>query len=181
MHSPVTKSLPRRRHEPNRLWPVVLLCLPIFALPSAAWARQKGGRVIYTETNGEQIYKDRCALCHMVDGGGKTDGSHGFPPLTGMSEWMAMREGQLYVAHALIFGPYGGIMVGDIFYDGIMTRFGHRLNNEQMIAVIRYVAEKLNTPLPGYKPIDSAIIDEARKRTDHIDAVHAERDRLPPR
>jgi mono/diheme cytochrome c family protein len=139
------------------------------------------GRIPYRQTEGRKIYLERCALCHMPDGRGKTDGVNGFPPLTGMSEWLATREGRLYVAHALVFGPYGGVMVGDTYYFGIMSRFGHRFDNQQMIAVLNYVAEELNTPLPGYRPFDAALIDEARGLTDHIDAVHAERDRLPPR
>ncbi|MGQ0619427.1 MAG: c-type cytochrome [Panacagrimonas sp.] len=175
--------------QPERFWRLrtpgigrtLALGLLMLTLPMATLASKKGGRVKYTEQDGRQIYIERCALCHMPDGRGRTDGTYGFPPLTGMAEWFALREGQLYIAHALIFGPYGGVMVGDRFYNGIMSRFGHRFSNEQMVAVLRYVAEELNTPLPGYVPIGTDIIEEARRRIDHIDAVHAERDQLPSR
>lgn len=161
-----------------------VLALVMGALPWGAVLGEQQmttGRIPYTQTDGRTIYNERCALCHMPDGRGKTDGVNGFPPLTGMSGWLATREGRLYVAHALVFGPYGGVMVGDTFYFGIMSRFAHRFNNQQMVAVLRYVAEELNEPLPGYEPFDSALINEARRRTDHIDAVHAERDQLPSR
>ncbi|EIT68561.1 MULTISPECIES: c-type cytochrome [Hydrocarboniphaga] len=137
-------------------------------------------RVIYTPTNGQTIYLDRCALCHQPDGKGKTDGSNGFPPLTGLSEWMSLREGQLYVAHAIIYGPYwGDVLVGDQYYFGMMPRFGPRFTNEQIVAVIRYVAEELNTPLPGYKPITVQLVEEARRLPDTMDAVREERSMLP--
>lgn len=139
-------------------------------------------RVIYTETRGQTIYLDRCALCHQPDGKGRTDGSNGFPPLTGLSEWMSLREGQLYVAHAIIYGPYwGDVLVGDQYYFGMMPRFGPRFTNEQIVAVIRYVAEELNEPLPGYKPITVQLVEEARRLPDTMDAVREERSMLPLR
>jgi mono/diheme cytochrome c family protein len=138
-------------------------------------------RVIYTETRGQKIYLDRCAVCHLPDGRGQSDGFNGFPPLTGMSEWLATREGQRYVAHVILYGPYGGVVVGENFYFGMMPRFAPRFTNEQIVSVIRYVSEQINTPLPHYRPIDLSVVEEARRLPDHIDAVHAARDALPPR
>ena len=159
--------------------------------PTAAFAQTPQGqvrnkvnpnRVIYTETRGQTIYLDRCALCHQPDGKGKTDGSNGFPPLTGLSEWMTLREGQLYVAHAIIYGPYwGDVLVGDQYYFGMMPRFGPRFTNEQIVAVIRYVAEELNEPLPGYTPITVQLVEEARRLPDNMEAVREERSMLPLR
>jgi mono/diheme cytochrome c family protein len=170
-----------RRRLPRR----VLCGWLALALPAVAQAQAKTqinpNRVPYTEQNGRQIYMDRCAQCHMPDGAGHSDGFNGFPPLKGMSEWLATREGQLYVAHVIIYGPFGGVVVGDQFYYGFMPRFAPRFSDEQIVAVIRYVAEEINTPLPGYQPIDLAIVKEARGLRDHIDAVHAEREQLPPR
>ena len=137
-------------------------------------------RVIYTQTKGQTIYLDRCALCHQPDGKGKTDGTNGFPPLTGLSEWMTLREGQLYVAHAIIYGPYwGDVLVGDQYYFGMMPRFGPRFTNEQIVAVMRYIAEELNTPMAGYKPITVQLVEEARGLPDSMDAVREERSVLP--
>ena len=158
-----------------------MLALLALAGEQARASPPTGWRVVYTQQDGGRIYAERCALCHGAEGRGKTDGVHGFPPLTGMSEWMSLREGRRFAAYALVFGPYGGVTVGDTYYNGIMSRFGHRFTNQQMIAVLRYVAEVLNEPRPGYVPFDDAVINEARRMTDHIDAVHAERDRLPPR
>lgn len=116
----------------------------------------------------------------MPDGRGISDGFNGFPPLTGMSEWLSTRSGQRYVAHAIIYGPNNGVIVVDTFYFGLMPRFRPRLDNQQMVALVRYIAEGLNSPRAGYRPIDASIVEEARQLTDTIDAVHAERDKLPP-
>lgn len=149
------------------------------ALPCSAFAQ----RLAYTERDGRQIYLDRCAMCHMPDGSGSlhTDEFNGFPPLTGMAEWMSLRDGQRYVAHAILYGPYGGLTVNGQFYFGMMPRFRPRLDNGQIVAVIRYIAEHLNQPLPGYVPIDAAVVEEARRAEDTIDAVHEARYALPPR
>lgn len=149
------------------------------ALPSTCFAQ----RSPYTERDGRRIYLERCAVCHMPDGSGSshTDNFNGFPPLTGMSEWMSLRQGQRYVAHAIIYGPYGGLTVNGKFYFGMMPRFRPRLDNGQIVAVIRYIAEHLNAPLPGYVPIDAKLVEEARRAEDTIDAVHEARYALPPR
>jgi mono/diheme cytochrome c family protein len=164
----------------RRLWPLLLGACAL-ALPQVGLAERKTNRVLYTETEGKQIYLDRCALCHMADGRGRSDGVNGFPPLTGMSEWMATREGQLYVAHAIIFGPYGDVLVGDQFYFGMMPRFGPRFDNGQIVAVIRYMAEELNDPLAGYVPIDESLVEEARRLPDNMEALVEERMMLTPR
>lgn len=175
-----------------------LRCLPLLAravlcvvlgggLASAASAQNAGqrtnpNRAVYTETDGARIYRDRCALCHQADGRGKSDGENGFPPLVGLSEWMALREGQLYVAHAIVYGPYwGDVVVGDRYYYGMMPRFGPRFSDEQIVAVMRYVAEQLNTPLPGYRPVTVELVREARRLPDSMDAIRDERAQLPPR
>ncbi|MGQ0700700.1 MAG: c-type cytochrome [Panacagrimonas sp.] len=186
MHSPGFKHDPpkRRRIDTDRRWPSILACLlssMTVAWASQATAEQKAGRIVYTEQSGRRIFDERCARCHMADGSGQSTGDTGVPPLTGMSQWFATREGQRYAAHAVIFGPYGGVMVGGKRYAGFMSRFGTRFTNEQMVAVLRYVAEELNRPLPDYKPIDTAVIAEARLLPDTIDALHAERDALPVR
>lgn len=169
---------PDRPRLQARRWKTAALSLLIL-LPSAGWAQ----RSPYTERVGQRIYEERCALCHMPDGRGSSysDNFNGFPPLTGLSEWMSLREGKRYVAHAIIYGPYGGIAVGDKFYFGMMPRFRPRLDNGQIVAVIRYIAEQLNQPLPSYVPIDTALVEEARRLPDTIEAVHEGRDRLPPR
>lgn len=65
----------------------------------------------------------------------------------------------------------------------------HRRTREQKVTAIDLCdgpgrneqASSSRWPLPGYAPFDSESINEARAKTDHIDAVHAGRDRLPPR
>lgn len=153
------------------------LALLLFTVPVFAQ------RVPYLEQDGERIYQQRCASCHLPDGRGSSykDGFHGFPPLTGMSEWFSLREGQRYAAYAIIYGPYGGVLVGDQFYFGMMPRYRPRLNNRQIVAVLRYIAEDLNTPRAEYGPIDVELVEEARRLPDNILALKDARSRLPPR
>ncbi|WP_428311226.1 c-type cytochrome [Hydrocarboniphaga sp.] len=158
--------------------------LALSLLPTPALAQKKTNRVIYTPTEGRQIYNDRCAVCHLPDGkgrGGEDDEGNGFPPLVGMSQWLATREGQLYVAHAIIYGPYGSVAVGDKLYYGLMPRFGVRFTDVQIVEVVRYIAEVINKPAPGYKPIDAAIVQQARRLPDNMPALELERNELPPR
>ena len=174
------------RAGPRCLAWVCLLGLAL--LPASPSAQMKPNRVHYFETDGQRIYMDKCAVCHMPDGRGRGGGADdpdgivdGFPPLTGMSEWLSMEQGQRYVAHAIIFGPYGEVLVGDSYYYGMMPRFMPRLNNQQIVAVVRFIAEKLNKPAPGYKPINEAIVQQARKLPDRMEALAREREQLPPR
>lgn len=138
------------------------------ALPFAVTAQQTG----------EQIYAQRCAGCHMADGSGTPTA---FPPLKNLSGWLATAEGRLYVSHAILYGPYGEVMVGGQRYAGMMPRYGPRLRNAEIVAVIRYIGETLNTPLPGYVPVDESVIAAARALPDKMQAVSEERSRLPPR
>jgi mono/diheme cytochrome c family protein len=169
-----------------RRWKTALLpgLLVLALLPSRVLAQKKTNRVIYTSTEGRQIYNDRCAVCHLPDGkgrGGEDPASNGFPPLIGLGDWLATREGQLYVAHAIIFGPYGTVLVDDKFYYGLMPRFGIRFTDRQIVEVIRYVAEVINKPQPGYKPITEALVQQARRLPDKMDVLEMERNELPQR
>ena len=159
----------------------MLLLLALMSPLSAQAQVDRGYERVYGERDGRRIYMDRCAECHMPDGRGQGDGSNGFPPLIGMSEWFTLPEGRLYVAHAIVFGPYGEVMVGDQFYYGMMPRFGPRFDDQQIVAVIRFIAEELNTPAPGYEPVDIQTVKSARRLTDRMDVLVSERYDLPPR
>ncbi len=183
MHSTVHSRAPMHgARTPSRAGMMLSSVLLALMLPPALSAQvDRGYERVYEERDGRRIYMDRCAECHMPDGRGRGDGSNGFPPLTGMSEWFALPEGKLYVAHAIVFGPYGEVMVGDQFYYGMMPRFGPRFDDQQIVAVIRFIAEELNTPAPGYEPIDIETVKAARRLTDRMDVLVNERYDLPPR
>lgn len=47
--------------------------------------------------------------------------------------------------------------------------------------MIRFIAEELNTPAPGYEPVDVDTVKSARRLTDNMDVLVNERYDLPPR
>lgn len=62
-----------------------------------------------------------------------------------------------------------------------MPRFGPRFTNLQIAEVIRYIAEVLNKPAPGYRPITVEQVEAARHLPDDMAALEQERIALPPR
>lgn len=152
---------------PRHLWRAAAAAL-LCALPFAVAAQQTGA----------QVYAQRCAGCHMVDGSGKPTA---FPPLKNLSGWLATAEGRMYVTHAILYGPFGEVVVGGQRYAGMMPRYGPRLSNAEIVAVIGYLGETLNAPLPGYVRVDESVVLAARALPDKMQAVSEERSRLPPR
>jgi nitrite reductase (NO-forming) len=146
----------------------VWLMAGLLGLPAAVMAE-----------DGAQSFQKRCALCHGAEGRGQ-EGS--FPPLRDtMADWLATPEGRLYVATFVVHGPNGTVTVGGKHYTGMMPMYRWRMKDPEMIAVLRYVAETLNTPKPGYVPFDTAVVTQARAIPDDEALIHGMRARLPPR
>ena len=98
-----------------------------------------------------------------------------------MADWLATPEGRLYVATFVVHGPNGTVTVGGKSYTGMMPMYRWRMKDPEMIAVLRYVAETLNKPKPGYVPFDTAVVTQARAIPDDEALIHGMRAKLPPR
>lgn len=128
---------------------------------------------------GASSYSGRCAACHQPDGKG-VDGR--FPPLKqALSSWLATPQGRSYLVRAVLYGPVGELKVDGKTYSSIMPAMGRRMNDDEIVAVLRYVGETLNTPPAGYQPFDPALVASLRSSPTAEDTMMADRGKLPPR
>ncbi len=81
----------------------------------------------FVTTNGEKLYHDSCAGCHMHEGQG-AQGAGYYPPLADNSKM----QSKYYIIDILINGFRG------------MPSFHSMMNDEQMAAVTQYVHSELN-------------------------------------
>lgn len=81
----------------------------------------------FVSTNGEKLYHDSCAGCHMHKGEGATGAGY-YPPLANNSKM----DSKYYIIDILINGFRG------------MPSFHAMMNNEQMAAVTQFVMTDLN-------------------------------------
>lgn len=99
---------------------------------------------VFSNPNGEALFKQLCSACHGIDGKGAGDGA--FPPLDG-SEWVKGNPDR--VAQILLHGLSGPIEVKGKSYDLVMPPQGN-LTDEQSIDVINYVMGKWGDVKPNY-------------------------------
>lgn len=109
------------------------------------WETKFEGTNGFVTTNGEKLYHDSCAACHMHKGEGAMGAGY-YPPLANNSKM----ESKYYVIDILINGFRG------------MPSFHRMLNDEQMAAVTQYIRSDLN----GYKDSVTAA-DVAQLRHDN--------------
>lgn len=128
--------------------------------------------------NGAALFAERCAPCHQPQGQG-LDGR--YPPLTHLEDWLATEDGRHYIARVVMHGFAGPIEVGEQTYDGLMLTYRWRLKDPQIMAVLNYVAETLNTPPSGYVPFDLSLLGSIRAQKMPDAEVMALRNRLPAR
>jgi len=83
----------------------------------------------------------QCSACHLASG----DGVKGaFPPLKNrLASLSATTEGRLYLQSVLLQGLNGPIKVDEISYNGYMQAYGGSLSDQQISAVLNYVAIEL--------------------------------------
>ncbi len=144
-----------------------LLLAMLLVMPSAGYA-----------ADGAALYKAKCAMCHQAQGEGV---SERYPPLTGLQAWLGTELGREYLSRVVVNGLYGPIMVGGQRYNALMWTFKGRLKDPQLVAVLRYVAESINTPPESYVAFDAAAITAARAASGSDKDMLALRARLPPR
>lgn len=133
---------------------------------------------IAAAADGAALYAQRCAVCHQAQGQGIAGHS---PPLTGMESWLATEAGRTYIARVVIHGLAGPIVVRGENYNALMLTFRWRLPDEDLAAVLRYVAETLNRPAQGYQPISLEMLGAARAASRRDADSLALRAALPPR
>lgn len=128
--------------------------------------------------DGAALYAQRCASCHQALGQGIAGRS---PPLTGMEAWLATEAGRRYIARVVVHGLSGPIVVRGQTYNALMLTFRGRLQDGDLVAVLRYVAETLNRPGTGYEPISLGAFSAARAASGRDADTLALRAQLPAR
>ncbi len=115
--------------------------------------------------SGEQVYQTYCMSCHQANGKGITGA---FPPLAGeVPEYLGMgEEGRAFLIDVVLFGLQGKLTVGGAVFNGMMPGLGGSLKDEDVAAVLNYVAQAWGNDkdLPkGFKPLTKDEV--AKERT----------------
>ncbi len=119
--------------------------------------------------SGEQVYQTYCMSCHQANGKGITGA---FPPLVEeVPELIAKGpEGRAYLIDVILFGLQGQITAGGGSFNGMMPGLGGSLKDEDVAAVLNYVAKAWGNDkeLPkGFKDFakDEVAKERAKKLT----------------
>ncbi|BBL83328.1 cytochrome c-552 (plasmid) [Thermus thermophilus] len=126
---------------------------------------------------GQALYGQFCASCHQTNGQGlpKT-----FPPLAGhVQEILAQKDGRTYLMDVVLFGLQGAIQVKGQAYNGVMPAWGPQLKDDQIAAILNYLAQAFgNKPPKGFKPYTAAEVAKERAKKLTPDKVYALRKAL---
>jgi len=90
--------------------------------------------------NGQQVYQQFCASCHMANGEGVAGA---FPPLVQeVPEYIeAGTDGINYLIHVILFGLQGQITAKGVTYNSMMPPYAAQLSDEQIAALLDYIAK----------------------------------------
>jgi mono/diheme cytochrome c family protein len=94
------------------------------------------------EDLGEEVYSRICSACHGSTGAGL---SGTFPPLAGN----ANVQDAAYVEGVIRNGKQGELIVAGVTYNGVMPAFGDQLTDDEIVAVIDYVQNRLGVSSGG--------------------------------
>jgi len=127
------------------------------------------GALASAAADGEKVYQTYCMSCHQANGKGITGA---FPPLVEVvPEYLEKGElGRKFLIHVVLFGLQGQITAGGGTYNSMMPPYGNQLSDEQVAAVLDYVAKAWGNDklLPkGYKPFtaDEVKAERGKKLT----------------
>lgn len=138
--------------------PVVSAALPKPAppAPAAVVAPAVAPAPVVAVKNGETLYTDTCATCHMADGNGVPFMQ---PGIKG-SAWISNPDPQLLLSLIL----RGATVMGEAAnaYDNKMTPFDN-LSDAEIAAVASYVRQRF-AAVPIGKPVTPAEVAVARSR-----------------
>ncbi len=89
---------------------------------------------------GEKVYQTYCMSCHQANGKGIPGA---FPPLAEVVPEILEKgvEGRQLLIHVVLFGLQGQINVAGATYNSMMPPFGNQLSDEQVAAVLDYIAK----------------------------------------
>jgi len=111
--------------------------------------------------SGAGLFAQYCQSCHQANGQG-IPGT--FPPLAGhVQEILARKEGRAYLVDVLLFGLQGEIVVQGKKYNGAMPAWGPQLKDDQIAALLTYIATSFGNKLPpGQKPFTAQEVKAER-------------------
>lgn len=127
--------------------------------------------------SGQALYTQYCASCHQANGQGVPGA---FPPLAGhVPEILAQKDGRTYLINLVLFGLQGQIRVKGQTYSGAMPAWGSQLKDDQIAAILNYVATALgNKPPAGFKPFTPDEVKRERAKNLSPQKVYALRQAL---
>ncbi len=104
--------------------------------------------------DGEKVYQTYCMSCHQANGKGITGA---FPPLAEVVPGFLEKgnPGRQFLIHVVLFGLQGQITAGGGTFNSMMPPYGNQLSDDQVAAVLDYVAKAWGNDklLPkDYKP-----------------------------
>lgn len=116
-------------------------------------------------SQGEAVYKNRCAVCH----GSKGEGRPGlYPPLAGsLGKLLAISESRAYLVWVISYGLSGPITSGGTLYNGVMLAYPD-LSLEERTSLLNFLLTLNAEHLPrGFEPFRPGEVAEylASKKT----------------
>jgi len=98
------------------------------------------GALAFAAADGEKVYQTYCMSCHQANGKGVTGA---FPPLVEVvPEYLQQGElGRLFLIHVVLYGLQGEITAGGGVYNSMMPPYGNQLSDEEVAAVLNYIAK----------------------------------------
>ncbi len=127
--------------------------------------------------NGQAVYNQFCASCHMANGQG-APGT--FPPLAGwVGNFVKQDEGRAVLVHTVVFGMQGQISAKGKTYSGFMPPFA-QLSNDQVADLLNFILTSWNKDLlpKGFKPLTAAEVAKYRAKALTAADVAKERNAL---
>ena len=124
------------------------------------------GALALAAANGEKVYQTYCMSCHQANGKGVVGA---FPPLVEVVPEILEKgpDGRKLLIDIVLFGLQGQIAVGGGTFNSMMPPYGNQLSDEQVAAVLDYVAKAWGNDklLPkDYKPFAASEVKAERAK-----------------
>ena len=113
--------------------------------------------------DGEKVYQTYCMSCHQANGKGLPGA---FPPLVGVVPQIIAKDRALPI-DIVLFGIQGALNIDSATYNGVMPPYGNQLKDDQVAAVLNYIAKAWGNDklLPkGFKDYQPAEVAKERAK-----------------